>query len=148
MSLVVYEAYAQAQHAVDYLADHSFPIQNIAIVGTELKSVERVTGRSTRGRIAAAGAVTGFWVGVFVGIAFMMFGKQNQFGFLLGTPVLGALFGLVWSQVRFAAAIRHGGSDFASVSQIVATRYEVLVEHRFAEEARGLLAPTLKGCLP
>jgi hypothetical protein len=142
MSLAVYEAYAQAQHAVDYLANHAFPIQNIAIVGTELKSVERVTGRSTRGRIAVTGAVTGFWLGVFVGIAFTMFGKQSQLGFVLGTPVLGALFGLVWSQVRFAAATRHGDHDFASVSQIVATRYEVLVEHHFAEQARGLLATT------
>jgi hypothetical protein len=142
MSLAVYEAYAQAQQAVDYLADQAFPIDNLAIVGTELKSVERVTGRSTRGRIAVTGAVTGFWFGVFLGLAFTMFGRQSQLGFVLGTPVLGALFGLVWSQARFAAAARHRGHDFASVSQIVATRYEVLVEHHFAEQARGLLATT------
>ncbi len=147
MSLAVYGGYAQARNTVDYLADHAFPIQNIAIVGTELKSVERVTGRPSRGRVAATGAVTGLGLGAFVGIAFTMFSKHGQLGFVL-TPVLGTLFGLVWSQARFAAASRHGRRDFASVSQIVATRYEVLVEHHFAEEARGLLAATLRRCPP
>ena len=35
---------------------------------------------------------------------------------------------------------RKGTRDFSSVSQVVATRYEVLVEHRLAEEARTLIA--------
>ena len=35
---------------------------------------------------------------------------------------------------------RGGTRDFSSVSQVVATKYEVLVEHRFAEQARELLA--------
>ena len=55
-SLGVYDTYPQAQHVVDYLADHDFPVQNVAIVGTELKSIERVTGRLTRGKVALAGA--------------------------------------------------------------------------------------------
>lgn len=59
MSLGVYEHYPAAQHAVDYLADEGFPVQNVEIVGTELRSVERVTGRITRGKIAAAGALSG-----------------------------------------------------------------------------------------
>jgi hypothetical protein len=140
MSLGVYDAYAQAQHAVDYLADHEFPVQNVAIVGTDLRSVERVTGHLTRGKVAAAGAVSGVWIGLFVGIAFALFSKQGQLGFLITTPPLGALFGLVWSQIGFSALTRRGTRDFASVSQIVATRYEVLVEHHFAEQARALLA--------
>ena len=53
---------------------------------------------------------------------------------------LGALFGLIWSQIGYTAATRGGTRDFASISQIVATRYEVLVEHHFAEQARELLA--------
>jgi hypothetical protein len=140
MSLGVYDGYDQAQHVVDHLSDNEFPVQNVAIVGTELKSVERVTGRLTRGKVAAAGAVSGLWMGLFVGIAFALFSKQGQIGFLVTTPPLGAVFGLVWSQLGFTAATRGGARDFSSVSQVVATKYEVLVEHRFAEPARELLA--------
>lgn len=140
MSLGVYERYVQAQHAVDYLADQGFPVQNLEIVGTELRSIERVTGRLTRGKIAAAGALSGLWIGLFVGIAFSLFSDRNQFGFLLTTPLLGALFGLAWSQLGYSTATRHGTRDFASVNQVVATKYEVLVEHKHAAAAQELLA--------
>ncbi len=140
ISLGVYERYADAQHAVDYLADQSFPVQNLEIVGTELRSVERVTGRLTRGKIAAAGALSGLWIGLFVGIAFSLFSDRNQMGFLISTPLLGAVFGLVWSQIGFSAATRRGTRDFASVNQIVATKYEVLAEHQHAARARQLLS--------
>jgi hypothetical protein len=140
MSLGVYDNYNQAQRVVDYLSDNEFAVQNLAIVGTELKSVERVTGRLTRGKVAAAGAISGLWVGLFVGIAFAIFSNEGQLGFLITTPLLGALFGLIWSQLGFTAVTRGGARDFASVSQVVATKYEVMVEHRFAERARELLA--------
>jgi hypothetical protein len=140
MSLGVYDKYVTAQHAVDYLSDNEFPVQNLEIVGTELRSIERVTGRLTRGKIAAAGALSGLWIGVFVGIAFSLFSGRSQVGFLITTPPLGALFGLVWSQLGYSTATRHGSRDFASVNQVVATKYEVLVEHKHAAHAHELLA--------
>jgi hypothetical protein len=140
LSLGVYERYVAAQQAVDFLADQGFPVQNLEIVGTELRSIERVTGRLTRGKIAAAGALSGLWIGLFVGIAFSLFSNQNQLGFLLTTPLLGAVFGLAWSQLGYSTLTRHGNRDFASVSQVVATKYEVLVEHLHAARARELLA--------
>lgn len=139
-SLGVFDGYPEAQRVVDYLSDNDFEVRNLAIVGTDLKSVERVTGRLTRRKVAAAGAASGFWMGLFVGIAFALFSRQGQIGFLLTTPVLGAVFGLVWGQLGFTAITRGGTRDFASVSQVIATRYEVLVEHRFAEAARALIA--------
>ncbi|OFE18365.1 hypothetical protein BA895_12075 [Humibacillus sp. DSM 29435] len=140
MSLGVFERYVMAQHAVGYLADQGFPVENLEIVGTELRSVERVTGRLTRGKIAAAGALSGLWIGLFVGVVFSLFVQGNQLGVLIATPVLGAVFGLVWSQLGYAAVTRHGNRDFASVSQVVATKYEVLVAHTHAARARELLA--------
>ncbi|MDQ2958299.1 MAG: hypothetical protein M3Y42_15200 [Actinomycetota bacterium] len=139
LSLGVYENYPQAQRVVDFLSDNEFEVQQMAIVGTELKTVERVTGRLTRGKVAAAGAISGLWMGLFVGIAFSIFGNGNQLGFLISTPIFGAIFGLVWSQIGFAAVTRNGTRDFSSVSQVVATKYEVLVEHRFFERASTLL---------
>src|SRR4051794_27509342 len=54
-SLGVYDDYAGAQKAVDYLSDNGFPVENCLIVGTDLKQMERVTGRLTTGRVALGG---------------------------------------------------------------------------------------------
>jgi hypothetical protein len=73
-------------------------------------------------------------------IAFGLFGGHNQLGFLISTPLLGAAFGLVWSQLGYRTATKGGVRDFASVNQVVATKYEVLVEHKHAAAAHDLLA--------
>lgn len=59
--------------------------------------------------------------------------------------LLGALFGLVWALLGYA--LTRGQRDFSSVTQVVATRYEVLVEHKVTSQARELLAQ-LPGALP
>lgn len=138
-SLGVYDDYAKAQRVVDYLSDSEFAVQNVVIVGTDLKSVERVTGRLTHGKLAVAGTVSGAWMGLFVGIAFSLFSDHDQLGFLLTTPVLGAVFGLIWSQLGYRVVTQGGTRDFASISQVVATKYEVLVEHNLVEKARQLV---------
>lgn len=139
MSLGVFDTYDEAQKAVDYLSDHEFPVENVLIVGTDLKQLERVTGRLTLGKIAAGGAVSGAWLGAFVGLIFAMFAQD---GFLVARVLMtmgfGALFGLIWALVgyRFAGG---GNRDFMSISQVVATRYEVLTEHKLVAQARELL---------
>ena len=137
-SLGVYDDYAQAQKAVDYLADQEFPVENCMIVGTELKQVERVTGRLTTGRVAMGGLLSGIWLGLFVGLIFSLFGEGSALGIIASTAVFGALFGVIWALAGYAAT--RGRRDFSSVSQIVATRYEVLVEHKHAARGRELLA--------
>ena len=138
MSLGTFDKYEDAQKAVDYLSDHEFAVQNCMIVGTDLKQVERVTGRLTRERVIGAGALSGMWMGLFVGLIFALFGQGNSTVAVLSTVAFGAVFGLVWALIGYAAT--KGRRDFTSVSQVVATRYEVLVEHKFAEQARTLLA--------
>ena len=137
-SLGVYERYEDAQKAVDFLSDHEFPVENCMIVGTELKQVERVTGRLTTGRVAIGGILSGVWMGLFVGLIFSLFGEGSALGIILSTALFGALFGLIWALVGYAAT--RGRRDFTSVSQVVATRYEVLVEHKYAADGRELLA--------
>ncbi len=138
MSLGTFDKYVDAQKAVDYLSDHEFAVQNCMIVGTDLKQVERVTGRLTRGRVVGAGALSGMWMGLFVGLIFAMFDQNSTTSTVLVTVAFGAAFGVVWALIGYAAT--KGRRDFTSVSQVVATRYEVLVEHKFAEQARALLA--------
>ena len=137
-SLAVYDDYAAAQRAVDFLADHKFPVQNCMIVGTDLKQVERITGRLTTGRVALAGALSGLWLGIFVGLILSLFGEDAWLSIVAVTALFGALFGVVWALIGYAAT--RGRRDFSSVSTVVATRYEVLVEHRHAQAARELLA--------
>ena len=71
--LATYSTYAAAQGAVDTLAKADFPVKQVAIVGSDLKSVERVTGKLTYGRVALAGAASGAWLGIFFGILFFLF---------------------------------------------------------------------------
>ena len=137
-SLGVYDKYEDAQKAVDFLSDHQFPVENCMIVGTELKQVERVTGRLTTGRVALGGLLSGVWMGLFIGLIFSFFGTGSAVAVILSTVVIGALFGIVWALAGYAAT--RGRRDFSSVSRIVATRYEVLVEHKLAAQGRGLLA--------
>jgi len=137
-SLGVYDEYPQAQKAVDFLSDHEFPVENCMIVGTELKQVERVTGRLTTSRVALGGLLSGVWLGLFVGLIFSLFGEGLALGVILSTALFGALFGVIWALVGYAAT--RGRRDFSSVSQIVATRYEVLVEHKHAAQGREVLA--------
>jgi hypothetical protein len=144
-SLAVYDEYGQAQRAVDFLADNKFPVEQCMIVGTDLKRIERITGRLTTARVALGGLLSGVWLGLFVGLVFMLFTDESAFGVLLSCTLIGALFGVIWA--LFGYAMTRGRRDFSSVTQVVATRYEVLVEHKFAAQARELLA-TLPGATP
>jgi hypothetical protein len=137
-SLGVYDEYDAAQRAVDHLADHDFPVQDCMIVGTDLKQVERVTGRLSTGRVALGGALSGLWLGLFVGLVLSLFGTGDALNIVASTSLFGVLFGLIWALVGYAAT--RGRRDFTSVSQVVATKYEVLVEHKHAARGRELLA--------
>ena len=139
MSLGVHDSYEEAQQAVDYLSDHEFPVEDVLIVGTDLKQLERVTGRLTQGRVVGAGALSGMWFGLFVGTIFAIF-DPTGFNVLtvVSTVLVGAVFGAVWGYAGYR--ITGGRRDFTSVSQVVAAKYEVLCEHKHVQRGRELLA--------
>ena len=145
-SLAVYDDYASAQKAVDFLSDHKFPVEQCMIVGTDLKRIERITGRLTTGRVAIGGLLSGIWLGLFIGLLLSLFTDEESFWTtFLAAVVFGAAFGVIWALVGYA--MTRGRRDFSSVTQVVATKYEVLVEHKSAAQARELLAK-LPGGLP
>jgi hypothetical protein len=144
-SLAVYDDYAQAQRTVDFLSDQKFPVEQCMIVGTDLKRIERITGRLTTGRVAAGGLLSGVWLGLFVGLIFALFTNEDTVGLIISTTLIGALFGVIWALIGYA--MTRGQRDFSSVTQVVATKYEVLVEHKVAAQARELLAQ-LPGATP
>ena len=144
-SLAVYDDYETAQRTVDFLADEKFPVEHCMIVGTDLKRVERITGRLTTGRVLLGGALSGVWLGLFIGLVLALFAEGSVVAMVLSAVAFGAFFGAVWAVVGYAAT--RGRRDFSSVTQVVATRYEVLVEHKVAAQAREVLA-RLPGALP
>ena len=107
-------------------------------VGTDLKQIERVTGRLTWGSVIAGGALSGMWLGLFIGVILSLFDEGPILAILLSTVLTGAVFGIVWAAIGYA--VTRGRRDFTSVSQVVATRYEVLTEHKHAAMGRELLA--------
>jgi Heat induced stress protein YflT domain len=138
-AVAAYPAYAQAQAAVEYLAQQDFTVENVTIVGSDLQLVERVTGRLTRGKVAAAGAASGAWMGLFVGLLMSLFAVQGGTFLLILVGVgIGALFGMAMGLLGYSVA--RGRRDYTSSSQVVAQRYDVLCDPATAEQARSLLA--------
>jgi len=135
-----YDGYERAQAAVDYLSDEKFPVENVTIIGSDLRMVEKVTGRLTRGRAIGAGAAGGAWWGLFVGLLLGIFSTTGAgwVGSLLLGLVIGLAFGAIFAAFGYAAT--QGKRDFTSTSQIVAGRYDVLCNPAHAEEARAILA--------
>jgi hypothetical protein len=132
-----YETYQEAQRAVDYLADNEFPVEDVTIVGVEPMLVERVSGRLTWGRVLSAGAASGAWLGLFVGLLLSLFSTTGGLAPILIGMVSGIVFGLASAAVRYGAT--RGQRDFVSQSQLVARRYDVLAKPRNAELGRTLL---------
>ncbi|WP_425954918.1 general stress protein [Xylanimonas sp. McL0601] len=142
--VAAYPTYLEAQQAVDFLSDHKFPVQGVTIVGTDLKMVERVTGRLTYGRVAIAGAGSGAWFGLFVGLLLSLFGGGGVAnGVVFIGIALGAGFGLLFSVLSYA--LTGGRRDFTSQSQIVATTYAILCASESSGEARSLLLQSPNG---
>jgi hypothetical protein len=135
-----FDSYEQAQSAVDYLSDEKFPVENVTIIGSDLKQVERVTGRLSWGRAIAAGAAAGAWWGLFVGLLLGIFAPSgsNWAGSVLLGLVIGVVFGALFGAMGYAAT--RGRRDFTSTSAIVAGRYDVMCNPARAEDARALLA--------
>jgi hypothetical protein len=133
-----YPDYAQAEAAVDRLADAAFPVRHVRVVGFGLTTVEQVTGRVTKGRAVSAGSASGAAVGLLMGLLISLFMPGVVWLLvLLASVLLGAFWGGV---VGFAAHwSTHGRRDFASRKDLAAERYDVMVRRDNAVEAAGLL---------
>jgi hypothetical protein len=136
--LGTYSSHEAAQHAVDVLAEHKFPVEHVTIVGNGLKLEERVLGRWTLGRALLTGAGTGAWIGLLIGLIFWIVSPWAP-GALISAVILGLVFGAVFSAIAYALHRR----TFMSTNAVVADRYDILVDAEFADEARRLLAAAM-----
>jgi hypothetical protein len=140
-----FEEYDSAQRAVDWLSDEGFPVDKLDVVGSDLRLVERVTGRRTKAGAAAAGAVSGLWAGLLIGLLLGLFTSGHAF---LAVVAAGTGLGLLWGAVfGFAAhASTRGQRDFSSRRALTASQYQLIARDGTADRARFMLSEA--GLLP
>jgi hypothetical protein len=139
--IAIFDNYADAERAVDYLADQRFEVDRVAIVGRDLQLVEQVTGRMNYGWAALRGACSGGLVGALIG---WIFGLLNWLYPLIAGLVL-ACYGLIFGAVVGALvglliyALQRGRRDFSAVTSLQPRRYEIVADVAVADRALQLL---------
>lgn len=137
--LGTYDTYLEAQSVVDRLSKAEFPVKQLAIVGNDLKTVERVTGKLTYARAAGAGAASGAWFGLFFGLILFLFtNNPNSLAFVGAAVLIGAGFGMIFGIVSYTMSRRR--RDFTSVHQVLASNYQIIIDPSQLVRAQELLA--------
>ena len=138
-SIGVYTTYGDAQKAVDSLADQNFPVGNLAIVGTDLKLIERVTGRKTWGTVLTQGVSSGLSTALMVALIMWFITPERSVLSIFAMALLvGIGIGVAFAAIGHLAS--KGQRDFTSVSQTIPSKFEILCEHKVAADARALLS--------
>jgi hypothetical protein len=139
--MATFDNYADAERAVDYLADQRFEVDRVAIVGRDLELVEQVTGRMNYGWAALRGAISGGLVGALIG---WIFGLFNWLHPLIAGLVL-ACYGLVFGAIVGALiglllyALQRGRRDFSTVTSLQPGHYDIVADVAVADRAVQLL---------
>ena len=83
-----FKQYTDALAYVDNLIKHNFPAGSVAIVGSDLRTVERIRGKVTYARLAIGGAVTGSWVGLAFGLVLVAVRLRLRLSWFRQPPAL------------------------------------------------------------
>jgi hypothetical protein len=138
VAVASYPDYATAQRAVDFLSDNEFPVDRVRIIGSDLRLVEQVHGRLTTGRAALAGAGTGAWFGLLIGILLGAFAVGAWWRVLLFAVVASVVWGATFGAV--AHAMTGGQRDFSSTPTLQADSYTLVVDADVADQVREMLS--------
>lgn len=134
-----YDSYSNAQKAVDTLAKANFPVNQVAILGNDIRSVERVTGKLSYGRVAWMGALSGAYLGLFLALLLMIVQPGEGIGGIFAAAIaIGAGFGMLFGVLSYA--MNKQRRDFSSVMQLVAGRYDLITDQDLLHEARQILS--------
>ena len=133
--------YVDAVAYVEKLVSNNFPAGFIAIVGSDLRSVERVRGRMSYARVAINGAITGSWMGLIFSFLFgptINTANVASNGSLGAAIVIGAGVGMLFQVLRFSMTRNKRG--FVSQSQMVAAKYQIQVPASMVPQANQAAA--------
>ncbi len=134
-----FPSYEKAQKAVSTLIAADVPARDIAIVGQGLRSVERVTGRLGYATAARSGAINGVLLGLLFSAILVIGSPSVPIQAFVGVLFVGIALGMMLSIITYSFVRRR--RDFASVTQVVADRYEVNVSASSVQRARQILGP-------
>jgi hypothetical protein len=136
------DTYPEAQSIVNRLTHAGYPVANIAIVGRDLVTVERVLGRMTYARVALKGALNGAWFGLFIGFLMGVTATGAETVYVPATMAIGAGIGMLVNLVIYS--LRRKRQDFSSVQQVIASVYDIIVPNGTADAARTALTRAAK----
>ena len=138
--------YAAAVDCVDQLIRHDFPAPMVAIVGSDLKSVERVRGKLSYGTLAFRGLITGSWLGLLFSLFIPVSASGSSVGVTTGAAiVIGAGVGMLLNILRFS--LSRNRHEFSSTSAVIAATYDVVVPHPMSQQAKDAIAEHLEQCI-
>jgi hypothetical protein len=136
-----FPAYEGAQKAVSTLISAGIPAREIAIVGSGLRSIERVTGRLGYATAARQGAINGLLLGLVFSAIFVLGNPSSvPMSAFLGVMFIGIALGMLLSIIGYALMRRR--RDYASVTQVIADHYDVTVMPSSIHRARQVLGAT------
>ena len=136
------DTYPEAQSIVNRLTHAGYPVANIAIVGRDLVTVERVLGRMTYAKVALKGALNGAWFGLFIGFLMGVTATGAETVYVPATMAIGAGVGMLVNLVIYS--LRRKRQDFSSVQQVIASVYDIIVPNGTADAARTALTSAAK----
>jgi hypothetical protein len=139
-SVASFPTYEAAQKAVSALIAGDVPAREIAIVGSGVRSVERVTGRLGYAAAARTGAINGLLLGLLFSAIFVLGNAAVPISAFIGVMFVGIAIGMLLSIISYSILRRR--RDFASVMQFVAERYEVTVMPTSIHRARQIMGAT------
>lgn len=135
----VFSSYAEARKVVTRLLGGGIPARSVSIVGSDVTMVERVIARYGYGRAAMTSALTGSWMGVFVGLIYSTLIPQASLAPLVAGGLIGAGVGMMTGMILYTT---RGSSrpTYRSMQQVIAAQYRVIVDSEVGGKAKRLAA--------
>lgn len=136
-TVATFTTYEAAQKAVSTLIAADVPARDIAIVGQDLRSIEKVTGRLGYATAARQGAINGMLLGLLFAAIFVLGTPEVPIQLFVGVLFVGIAVGMLMSIITYSFVRRR--RDYASITQVIAERYDVTVLPASVHGARQAL---------